>query len=722
MENKRYNKIFGISLFLWGLVFLSSVFDVTEEKSFIESPVSNAVAMGLGSGSDFSIQSTYTTCDTSIDSTVIGLDKPNQSKVFFLDGSWYMVAKRPGAPERWNLFRYDSVRTWTVILEDTTGKQKDRPDVYMDYATNILYIFFSSHYTSSTPSSLVKIEYNPTSKSWTPIFTKSIPVIRSGADTPASFLKDLDGNLWVFSAIDSNIIALMSQNDGTSWSDTIFVNQNMSTSFGLTDAVCFTSNSGLRYIALGVAENSDTLSQNYFYLHELGTDSTVWIDESANVAAVGLERADDHINLVVDSTSNIVYMVTKTSGNGPNAPENVLYVRYPDSTWANFTVVETSNANDPDAFTRPALVIDKSNDSLYVFGTLSAGDAVSGRPLQYKRCALGQESDLELQAPSTLMINDANTFQNTSVPFHAVWDSTELMIIAENVTQSNVWFSQLGIGPTTYPTCPSYIDTTIKNFRLTKSGSDLVLTWTDVAEADSFVIYRGSKPMFSPDTARYAMTTDSTYTDVGVLGTPGNNLFYMVRAYVAGSPGPLSERHGKVEYDLLAPTDLTKSNYVALALEDTGITMASDFVSRLDNNSDLVSTWIVTSQAFSAYTPGLSFTDFAVSPNEAVFISVVTRDTLCLIGKVPTGHTYNLIKNTDKTSNNDIMVLMDTDTITTASQLEAAIGPVDLISKWVPTTQGWQAYTPGLSFTDFSVYPGMPLHVSVTADTTWPVR
>ena len=722
MENKRYNKILGISLFLWGLVFLSSVFDGADDRGVLESPVSKAVARGIGTGGDMGILSTYTTCDTSIDSTVLGLDKPNQSKVFFLDSSWYMVAKRPGSPERWNLFRYDSVRSWTVILEDTTGKQKDRPDVYMDYANNLLYVFFSSNYTASTPSSLIKIAYNPADKSWTPNFTKPVPVVRSGADTPASFLKDPDGNLWVFSAIDSNVIALMSNDDGVSWSDTIFVSDSMTTAFGLTDAAVFTSNSGLRYIGLGVAENSDTLSQNFFYLHELGTDSTVWIDESNNVAAVGLERADDHINIVVDTTTNILYMVTKTSGNGPNAPENVLYVRSPDSTWANYTVIETSNANDPDAFTRPALVIDKSNDSLYVFGTLSAGDNVSGRPLQYKRCALGEESSLELQTPTTVMINSADTYQNTSVPFHTVWDSTELMIIAENVTQANVWFNRLGIGPTTYPACPSYIDTTIKNFHLTKSGSDLVLTWDDVVEADSFVIYRGSKPMFSPDTARLASTTDTTYTDVAVLGTPGDNKFYMVRAYVAGSPGPLSERHGKVEYDLLAPAELTKSNFVSLALEDTAITMASDFVDRLGGNSDLVSTWIDTSQAFSAYTPGLSFTDFAVSPNDVIFISVVSADTLCLIGKVPTGHTYSLIKNTDKSSNNDIMVLMDTDTITTASQLETSIGPVDLVSKWVATTQGWQAYTPGLSFTDFSVYPGMPLHVSMTADTTWPAR
>ncbi len=762
-----------------------------------------------------------TVCDTSITDSKKGLEKPNQNKVFFHDGKWWILGKK-SSTNKWNLWRYDGNFTWTSVYEFTESS-KSHPDVYIDNGLGVIYVFFSG----STSSSIWKFQYDAGTQSWTKLSENAVAAVSTVSDDPASFTVAKNGDIWAFMAADTQLIAVKSSDDGVTWSAAITILDTLFASYGLTDAVAFTDNNGVDYVALGLAENASTNSKFGFFIHKDGDPDTAWVDESSNLAVIGTERSDDHISMAVDRNNNI-YVVTKTTGGGVGSPENSLYKRSADSTWQSFILIDGTD------WTRPAVVIDDEHDSLYVFGTresaalgkileykrvkigeestletatrysaienglqqflnvslpakavydstelmviadnedqsnvwftrLSIGTPVAcptvdrwrnyvviegtgwtrpavvvddehdslyvfgsretaslGKVVEYKRCKIGEENTLSDDLLRTTIIdNGTEDFLNISVPAYAVYDSTELMVLVDNVDQNNVWFTRLPIG--TAPPCPSYIDTTIYNFTISKSGSDVVLDWTAVAEADSYVVYRGLTPMFSADTARYAVVTTNTFTDTSALGDPDVNHFYRVRAYVAGGPGPLSQRVGEFEYRLLAPTGL-KNNLVGLSLNDPGITMASDFVTRIGPTVDLVSKWVDSVQVWVSYIPGLAFTDFSVNVNDIYMISVTAEDTLCLVGDVPIGHQYSLKTNSTGKNNNGMLLLMDTDTLTTASELATSVGTADLVSKWDASVQVFISYIPGLSFTDFPIHAGQPFLVSVTADTTWPAR
>ena len=579
---------------------------------------------------------------------------------------------------------------------------KSLPDAYLDYSSNTLYVFFSE----SSSSTLWRFSYDAPNRSWTKIDENAVPTVRNVSGDPASFIKAKNGDLWAFMANDNQVYAVHSTDEGASWS-TIIIANNLTGGYGLTDAATFTDNNGRNYLGVGVGEDTDVTARFHFYIHREGDSDTIWVDESNQVSPLESEQADDHINLAVDRFNN-VYMVTKNHGTGPS---NSLYVRHPDSTWSAYPL------NNVDSWTRPAVVVDNSNDSLFVLGSRTGDRA------ELKKCKIGEEATLVNDSLRVVLMSEGGDyFVNLSVSFHAVYDSTEFMAIADNSDKGDVWFSWLAIGASSgCPIHPQPIDTTIYNMNITRSGTDVILDWTAVAEADSYVVYRGLTPMFSADTARLAMVLTNTYTDAGALGDPSVNHFYRVRAYVNGGAGPLGARVGEFEYRLLAPADL-KNNFIALSLKDPGISVASDFVTRVGPTVDLVSKWVDSTQSWVSYVPGLAFTDYPVQVNEVYMISVTTEDTLELVGEVPIGFQYNLITTSTGKNNNGMMLLMDADSIKTASELATSIGPVELVSRWNTAAQAWVSYVPGLSFTDFAVTFGQPLLVSVTADTTWPQR
>ena len=678
---------------LWAFLFV---------QSLSENRIQHATAYaGKGPADGVTIlATTHTQCDTSIDDTRDGLEKPNQSKVFYFASRWWIITLRASNKD-WTLWRHMGGRSWDPVYTFNEST-KSRPDIYLEENNQMLYVFFSG--TSS--GELYKFQYNDSTVAWDLLFNRPVPGIYTVSGDPAAFLKARNGDLWAFMASNNQVVAVHSVDDGLNWS-TVIIDTTLTGGFGLTDAVTFQDASGNDLIGVGVGEDTDVAARFHFYWHREADPETVWVNESNNLAPIGQEQADDHIAMAVDRYNN-VYIVTKNHGNGPN---NSLYIRHPDSTWQALPL------NQNGTWTRPAVIVDMSNDSLYVLGS------VQGDRAEYKRCKIGEESTLVNDSLLvTFMQNGGDYMVNLSVPAHAAYDSTELMVIADNSTQGNVWFAILPIGNA--PPCPFHpqpIDSTIRNLTISQDGNHVVLNWSAIAEADSYGIYRALHPMFSADTALLAVVTQPTFTDSNALGDPDVNHFYQVRAFFAGTPGPLSKRVGEFEYRLISPPGKT-NNYVALSLQDTAIQYASDFVTRIGNSVDLVSRWNENAQAWASYIPGLSFTDFPVEVNEVYMISVTREDTLVLLGEVPLGHQYTLITTSSGKNNNGIMVLMDADTLKMASDLARAIGPVDLVSRWTPSAQAYGSYIPGLSFTDFPIYPGQPLMVSVTQDTTWPGR
>ncbi|RMD98220.1 MAG: hypothetical protein D6814_07980, partial [Calditrichaeota bacterium] len=490
------------SLFFFGVLFASLLaalyLILSADFSGARRPRGTAALLaGQGQPGLYKILLSSGPCDTSIADTQDGMVKPNQSKIFFHDNTWWMIAQQNSTSD-WAIWRYESGRSWTAVYQFNTSS-KEHPDAVVDYNANKLYVLWSGN----SSSSLWKFSYDSVNRTWNKLSEISLPTVHTINGDPAALIRTPTGDLWAFMAANNEVTGIHSADDGANWS-TITLANNLTAGYGLVDAVVFTDTNGVDYLGVGVGEDTDTAARFHFYLHALSAPETLWVDESDQVGPIESEQSDDHICMAVDRFNN-VYMITKNHGSGPI---NSLYVRHPDSTWNAYKVM------DVDSWTRPAVIVDNSHDTLYVFGSRTNDRA------EYKKCKIGEESTLvddNLRTP--LMEEGGDYFVNLSVAFHAVYDSTELMVLADNSDQGDVWFSWLPIGSSSG--CPFQpIDTTIYNFTISKSGSDVVLDWTAVARADSYVVYRGLTPMFSADTARYAVVTTNTFTDTSALGDP----------------------------------------------------------------------------------------------------------------------------------------------------------------------------------------------------------
>ncbi len=237
-----------------------------------------------------------------------------------------------------------------------------------------------------------------------------------------------------------------------------------------------------------------------------------------------------------------------------------------------------------------------------------------------------------------------------------------------------------------------------------------------------YIIYRSETPFFTPTPAdSFATTTATTWSDTSffVIGDTSRQYTYTVLAVDDfGNRSAVGGYVGEYDINLVNNPTSTSSNFISVVFTGSGLETASQLADSL-GVCDLVSRWDAQSQGWVAYTPGLAFTDFALTAGDAYMVSV-TQDTMFTqFGGLFRNKVFHL-DTTATTNNNAIAVPMNRTDLTKASELAADIGPeVDLVSYWDPYQQAWIAHTPGLSFTDFTIHPGMALMVSVTAPVTW---
>lgn len=183
-----------------------------------------------------------------------------------------------------------------------------------------------------------------------------------------------------------------------------------------------------------------------------------------------------------------------------------------------------------------------------------------------------------------------------------------------------------------------------------------------------------------------------------------------------------SETVGFVKY-VCVTTAGTDLNAVALPL-DAGYINASDLGDDI-GVCDVVSKWVTISQGwFSAVRlmPGMWSNNFPVENGYPYQINITSNVDVYIAGDVPTPPTFDL-DTTSTTDLNFIMVPLTKSALTMAGALGDDIGVCDVVSKWIPSSQGWFSAVrlmPGMWSNNFSVDIGNPLMVNVTANTTWP--
>jgi hypothetical protein len=369
------------------------------------------------------------TAGVPITGTLGSFEKPNQSKVFFHDGAWWMTAR---GEDDWYLWKNNG-STWEQgILIDTADKA--RPDCYVNSQANKLYIALSHTSTSK----FILASY--ASGNWTidPGYPVEISNFSHTDDNVISFCVDKTGEIWLFRLITGAVETVHSNDNGLTWSAKLPLKSNLNVGLGLTDAVAFQIQ-GVDYIGVGYAENttSGIIAEFGFLRHKVGDPETSWVDETSAMGQFPGTDADNHISAITDA-SGTVYIVTKTSGGRGNVATNGLYKR-DDSGWQQFAV------NTFGTWTRPAISLDETNNDLYIFGTLESTPGIG----LYKKVPLGQESTLIYATEFVVFENGTDKFKNVSVAAHPVDQNIDLLIAVENNKQRNIWFNKLDIEKST---------------------------------------------------------------------------------------------------------------------------------------------------------------------------------------------------------------------------------------------------------------------------------
>jgi hypothetical protein len=362
--------------------------------------------------------------------TKSGFLKSNQSKVFHHDGNWWAIAHHD-TTSRWYLWKF-SGGVWTQLtslVKSSTMKY----DAVVNSASGKLYLI-GSH---ASATEFRRYSYVSSSATWT--LDTGFPVSpnfnNEDAGNPLSLVQAKNGDLWIFRIHNNKLQAKRSTNGGAAWSAAIEVKTGLTTANGTTDAAAFTF-SGADYVGVAYGLGDAAGSHFGFLMHADGSPANTWIDESAALTFFSIERANNQISLTADAANNL-YLLTRNgnSGNG-SRPANSLYKRRLDGVWQKFKV-NTASAR---AWKSPAIAVDGTNNRLYAMGvniaTLSA---------EYKTCLLDQESNLDTATVSTLLSAPGAAFSDISAPAENVDAIRGLMVLGENVTDSDIWYRHLPI-------------------------------------------------------------------------------------------------------------------------------------------------------------------------------------------------------------------------------------------------------------------------------------
>lgn len=362
-------------------------------------------------------------------------DKPNQHKLFYFDATWWLAARSSDGP--WYLFRFDGANWQTQLLLGNSGSF--RPDCYVDPAQNRLFTLLS--HTSHTE--FLRATY----KNGTWELDQGFPVtlddfVHSGDDV-ISLAVDHAGVIWLFRIVNATIETVYSTDGGVTWSQKLVLKSGLNVPGGLTATVNFQIN-GEMHLGVAYAENAHSGSTSIFGFlwHKDGDDPAAWVDETPAMPQFQGTKADDHVAAAANDEGT-VYIVTKTSGGSGDIAKNGLFLR-DASGWQSFIV------NADSGWTRPAIALDNTFRTLYVFGVREHDPKIG----VYKKVAQGKEADLRMAPVVTVFQNGEERFEEPNVSRQIVDQNMGLMVAAENRDTKTIWFNLISIQPPTAVSSP----------------------------------------------------------------------------------------------------------------------------------------------------------------------------------------------------------------------------------------------------------------------------
>jgi hypothetical protein len=318
-------------------------------------------------------------------------EKP-QSKLWYNDGIWWADMFDVGS-NRWMIFRLDqATQTWA-----NTGTPLDvRPGSWADTLWDGTHLYVASAgvnpASASDSAKLYRYSYSAATKTYT--VNSGFPVtIVSGGMEAIVMDKDSTGALWATWTRGNQVYADATNGTDTAWG-TPFVLPVAGTTVTPDDISAVVSLKG----AIGVMWSNQVDGTMYFAQHRDGDPAASWPAGSTK-AVTGAQMADDHINLKsMQEINGQVFATVKTSlsdvaGGSAGAPLILLLKR--DATTGTWSSTPISSVADDQ--TRPIVMLNPSQDKLYVFvtspvggGTINSGTAETA--IFYKTTSMSNPS------------------------------------------------------------------------------------------------------------------------------------------------------------------------------------------------------------------------------------------------------------------------------------------------------------------------------------------
>ena len=388
-----------------------------------------------------------------ISGAVDDIEKANQSQVFWYDNTWWGVFKDTN--NKWAVWKFEN-GNWLINTE-TGIVGVSKADAYVNETTGKLYIMVSKGSEAFT-----RLTYNSGTWQEDSGFPIAINLDNILGDDPASLAQALDGDLFIFYETNDSLKTLYSNDDGVNWTSYVIkTSMDVST---LTDGIGFTYN-GQGQMGLFVGQGSTNKKFYFLRLPDNAdpSDSANWVNEALPYNP----KSDDHVNILRDSDNNL-YMIGK---NGKSGPVFYLYKRNNDATWEYYTF-EGINS------TRPALSLNEDNDTLYVCAT-------NDSKIEYVGLNKDALRNVEEGDWIPIIQNGSDTFNNVTTTSQILDNLSDILLAAENETQTNLWYNQIHHNDISLPV-------TFSSFKAEINEDGIRLIWRTESEIQSayFILER----------------------------------------------------------------------------------------------------------------------------------------------------------------------------------------------------------------------------------------
>jgi hypothetical protein len=461
---------------------------------------------------DFSFGSSVTSPPTG--------EKP-ESKLWWNDGTWWGVLFSAGA-NAYHIYRFDAgSQTWIDTGTAVDTRKNSKSDALWDQPTGRLYVVshvFTTSAKASTSSSqwgrLFRYTYDSGLRQYVP--DSGFPVsVTKGNEEALTLAKDSVQRLWITYVEAGKVKINWSRAHDLDWGSPVDL-PAPSTAISVTsDDISAVVAFGGAYI--GVMWSNQNRAQTYFAFRNDADLPEVWQATETVLPGPGCSGAcaDDHFNLKTDQSGR-VFAATKTSLSSSTSPLAMLAVR---SAGAPATWTSSPIGLQRDHHTRPIVLLDEQNDTVYVFATSGESGGtiyMKSSPLADISFAPGLGTPFIKSASDTTINNATSTKQNV--------DSTTGLLVAASDQNTHFYLHGYlaGGGTADTPAPPSGLAATAV------SSTRVDLTWTDAStDEDSFSIERATS---GTAFAAIGTTPANTPTFSDTTAAPGTSYSYRVRA------------------------------------------------------------------------------------------------------------------------------------------------------------------------------------------------